>query len=141
MNPKWLPISQAAELLTKRGIDPLEALTAIVRETGEFGLNRCWGLANRVTIRGRSGMDWLMVPDIDVVAATISVPSYENGRRFPVMAAVPLLVASSEIDRRWPEAVAPLAQKTTTVQREERAALAHFLDTIIARTPSERISV
>ncbi|NZD59517.1 hypothetical protein HX900_00045 [Rhizobium sp. WYCCWR 11290] len=130
MKPEWLPASEAAQILETRGVDPIEALATIVRQTGEHGLNRYWSLAYRITIRARSGTQWLSTPEIDLPAGTISVPTYANGRRLPEMIAVPLLVATSELDRRWPETLDPQRQKTTADQRAEREATRYFVDVI-----------
>jgi hypothetical protein len=133
MNPEWLPASEAAKILETRGVDPIEALATIVRQTGEHGLNRYWALANRVVIRARSGTLWLSEPDIDLAAGTISVPSYAAGRRMPGMLAVPLLLASDELDRRWPDSFDPQRQKTTATQRQEQEAARYFLETVVPR--------
>ena len=123
---KWISAVQAASDLRSRGVDPLEALTAIVRESGEHGINKVWAVASRILVRGRSGSQWLTHPDIDIASGTIAVPSFAPGRRLPQIIDAPLLLVQNEIDRRWPPHADALRQKTNADQREEQQATDYF---------------
>lgn len=99
----WMPAREAGQILRRRDVDPVAGLSAIVRETGESGLNRLWAIANSVKIRHGATL-WLNSPEIDIEAGTIVVPQRVPGRRTPEDRPEPLLINPHELDRRWPKA-------------------------------------
>lgn len=106
----WMPTTEAANVLRQRGLDPVEALSALIRETGHSGMNRLWALGNAVTIRNGATF-WLSSPEIDIDLGTIIVPQRVLGRRTPEDRPEPLLINPHELDRRWPDPARPSARK------------------------------
>lgn len=102
MKPRpWMPASEAAKVLRERGVNPVEALSTLIRETGHSGVNRLWAVGNKITIRNGTTL-WLTSPEIDVDVGTIIVPQRAVGRRIPEDRPEPLLINPYELDRRWP---------------------------------------
>lgn len=100
----WMPAREAASILRARGANPIESLSALVRETGEYGLNKSWALGNHVQVRSET--HWLTAPQINVDVGTIVVPTRAPGRRLPEDRPEPLLINPYELDRRWPDPAA-----------------------------------
>lgn len=133
MKPRpWMPASEAAKVLRERGVDPVEALSTLIRETGHSGVNRLWAVGNKITIRNGTTL-WLTSPEIDVDVGTIIVPQRAVGRRIPEDRPEPLLINPHELDRRWPDRPQPRKEKTNSVQQMEREAGNYFSDTIVPR--------
>lgn len=97
----WMPTSEAAKVLRQRDVEPVEALSTLIRETRHSGMNRLWALCNAVTIRNGATL-WLSSPEINIDVGTIIVPQRIVGRRTPEDRPEPLLINPYELDRRWP---------------------------------------